>query len=99
MRSRHPERRHESDDGAPDEAFGRGIRADQADSRINPRHPVIVNLGKLQAKERNSTELKDWAQFLVDYVLLQEGSIEEPQRMVDMLQKMMKVASERALES
>ena len=66
---------------------------------INPRHPVIVNLGKLQAKERNSTELKEWAQFLVDYVLLQEGSIEEPQRMVDMLQKMMNVASERALES
>ena len=66
---------------------------------INPRHPVIVNLGKLQAKERNSTELKEWAQFLVDYVLLQEGSIEEPQRMVDMLQKMMSVASERALES
>ena len=66
---------------------------------INPRHSAIVNLGKLLAKDRNSSELKEWAQFLVDYVLLQEGTIEEPQRVVNMLQKMMGAASERALES
>ena len=66
---------------------------------INPRHSAIVNLGKLLAKDRNSSELKEWAQFLVDYVLLQEGKIEEPQRVVNMLQKMMGAASERALDS
>ena len=64
---------------------------------INPRHPVIVNIGELLRQSRESAELVEWAHFLVDYVLLQEGTVEEPQRMVQTLQKMMSAASEHAL--
>ena len=66
---------------------------------INPRHPVIVNIGELLRQSRESAELVEWAHFLVDYVLLQEGTVEEPQRMVQALQKMMSAASEHALHS
>ena len=65
---------------------------------INPRHPAIANLGELLAKDRNSAELKEWAGFLVDYVLLAEGKVEEPQRVVSTIQKLMSAASEHALK-
>ena len=65
---------------------------------INPRHPAIANMGELLKKDRGSADLKEWAQFLVDYVLLAEGTVEEPQRVVKAIQKMMSVASEHALK-
>ena len=64
---------------------------------INPRHAVVVNMGELLKKDRESTQLKEWAQFLVDYVLLGEGSVEDPQRITDTIQRMMSAASEHAL--
>ena len=65
---------------------------------INPRHPAIANMGELLKKDRESADLKEWAQFLVDYVLLAEGTVEEPQRLVKAIQKMMSAASEQALQ-
>ncbi len=64
---------------------------------INPRHATLVNMGELLKKDRESVQLKEWAQFLVDYVLLGEGSIEDPQRITDTIQKMMSAASDHAL--
>ena len=65
---------------------------------INPRHPAIANLGQLLTRDRNSSELTEWAHFLVDYVLMAEGTIEEPQRVVAAIQKMMTIASEQAVK-
>jgi molecular chaperone HtpG len=64
---------------------------------INPQHATLVNMGELLKKDRESAQLKEWAQFLVDYVLLGEGSIEDPQRITDTIQKMMSAASDHAL--
>jgi molecular chaperone HtpG len=64
---------------------------------INPRHTTLVNMGELLKKDRDSAQLKEWAQFLVDYVLLGEGSIEDPQRITDTIQRMMSAASDHAL--
>jgi len=50
-------------------------------------------------KDRESADLREWAQFLVDYVLLAEGTVEEPQRVVGAIQKMMSAASEQALST
>jgi molecular chaperone HtpG len=66
---------------------------------INPRHAAIRNMGELLKADRESPELKDWAHFLVDYVLLAEGKVEEPQRVMGQIQRMMKVVSEQALTS
>lgn len=66
---------------------------------INPRHAAIRNMGELLKADRNSAELKEWAHFLVDYVLLAEGKVEEPQRVMQQIQKMMGAASEAALKS
>ena len=41
---------------------------------INPRHPAIANLGEMLLKQRESEELREWASFLVDYVLIAEGT-------------------------
>jgi len=64
---------------------------------INSRHATLVNMGELLRKDRESDQLKEWAQFLVDYVLLGEGSIEDPQRITATIQRMMTAASEHAL--
>ncbi len=66
---------------------------------INPRHPAIRNMGELLKAQRDSPELKSWAHFLVDYVLLAEGQVEDPQRVMAQIQKMMGAASEAALEA
>jgi len=61
---------------------------------INPRHPVIRNLGRLLEKQRGGAQLEDWAHLLVDYVLLGEGTVEDPQRVMRGLQSLMAAASE-----
>ena len=66
---------------------------------INPRHAAIRNMGELLKAQRDSPELKSWAHFLVDYVLLAEGQVEDPQRVMAQIQKMMGAASEAALEA
>ncbi len=66
---------------------------------INPRHAAIRNMGELLKAQRDSPELKSWAHFLVDYVLLAEGQVEDPQRVMGQIQKMMGAASEAALEA
>ena len=60
---------------------------------INPRHPAIANLGEMLLKHRESDELREWASFLVDYVLIAEGTVEDPQRVVGTIQKMMTLAT------
>lgn len=66
---------------------------------INPRHAAIRNMGELLKVDRDSAELKEWAHFLVDYVLLAEGKVEEPQRVMAQIQKMMGAASEAVLKA
>ncbi len=66
---------------------------------LNPKHPAIANMGELLKADRESAELKDWAHFLVDYVLLAEGKVEEPQRVMKQVQRMMSLASEAALKA
>ena len=66
---------------------------------INPRHAAIRNMGELLKAQRDSAELKSWAHFLVDYVLLAEGQVEDPQRVMGQIQKMMGAASEAALSA
>ncbi|MDA0336717.1 MAG: molecular chaperone HtpG [bacterium] len=66
---------------------------------INPRHAAIRNMGELLKADRNSDELKEWSHFLVDYVLLAEGKVESPERVMAQIQKMMSVSSEAALKA
>ena len=66
---------------------------------INPGHAAIRNMGQLLGAQRDSAELKSWAHFLVDYVLLAEGQVEDPQRVMGQIQKMMGAASEAALSA
>ncbi len=66
---------------------------------INPGHAAIRNMGELLSAQRDSEELKSWSHFLVDYVLLAEGQVEDPQRVMGQIQKMMGAASEAALSA
>ena len=66
---------------------------------INPRHAAIANIGELRKQQRDSAELTEWAHLLVDYALISEGTVEDPQRVVKTIQKLMSVASEQALKS
>jgi molecular chaperone HtpG len=65
---------------------------------VNPRHPAIRNLAELHRRRRDAQELKDWAHLLVDYALLSEGTVEEPQRLIRTLQAIMSAASGQFLK-
>ena len=65
---------------------------------VNPRHPIIQNLALRFKQERTAKDLKDWAHMLVDYVLLGEGKVEDPQRMTRILQLMMQTTIESSLD-
>ena len=65
---------------------------------INPAHPVIRNMGAVMAQSRDVPELKEWAHLLVDYVLVGEGTVENPQRLTRALQGIMSAATSQALK-
>ena len=62
---------------------------------INPRHAIIRNLAAMHERERDSEQLRQWAGFLVDYVLLGEGTIEDPQQVTTALQSLMAAATQQ----
>jgi molecular chaperone HtpG len=65
---------------------------------INPAHPIIRNMGAVMARSRDAAELKEWAHLLVDYVLIGEGTVENPQRVTRALQRVMSAATSQALK-
>ena len=65
---------------------------------INPKHDIIRNMGAVLKRDRDSKQLAEWADFLVDFVLLGEGKVEDPQRIGKTLQSIMGVATASAVE-
>ncbi|MEE3234834.1 MAG: molecular chaperone HtpG [Candidatus Latescibacterota bacterium] len=65
---------------------------------VNPRHQIIQNLALRFKQERTASDLQDWAHMLVDYVLLGEGKVEDPQRVTRILQLMMQTTIESSLD-
>ena len=65
---------------------------------VNPKHAIVVNLGHLLRGNRDSEKLKEWSHFLVDYVLLGEGKIDNPQRVTKTLNSILSAATAHGLE-
>ncbi|MDE2703880.1 MAG: molecular chaperone HtpG [Gemmatimonadota bacterium] len=65
---------------------------------INRQHPIIRNMAAVLKRDRDSEQLESWAHFLVDFVLLGEGTVEDPQRLSQSLQSIMGAATARATE-
>jgi molecular chaperone HtpG len=65
---------------------------------INRQHPIIRNMAAVLKRDRDSEQLANWAHFLVDFVLLGEGTVEDPQRLSQSLQSIMGAATARAAE-
>ena len=65
---------------------------------INPKHEIIRNMAAVLKRDRDSAQLENWAHFLVDFVLLGEGTVEDPQRLGQSLQSIMGAATARAAE-
>ena len=65
---------------------------------INCQHPIIRNMAAVLKRDRDSEQLERWAHFLVDFVLLGEGTVEDPQRLGESLQSIMGAATAHAIE-
>ena len=61
---------------------------------INPSHAIIRNMGEILTVNRDTEELKEWAHLLVDYVLIGEGTVSEPQQVTKTLSKVLAAATE-----
>ena len=76
----------------------RDFEGSQRQLEINPKHDIIRNMGVVLKRDRDSAQLPDWAHFLVDFVLLGEGKVDDPQRIGRTLQVIMGAATARAAE-
>lgn len=76
----------------------RDFEGSQRQLEINPKHDIIRNMGAVLKRDRDSAQLADWAHFLVDFVLLGEGKVEDPQRIGRTVQSIMGAATARAAE-
>jgi molecular chaperone HtpG len=57
---------------------------------LNPKHPIIEKMGKRLETNKNDKEIKDYAELLMDYALLAEGSeIPDPVKFNDLLVRVM----------
>ncbi len=65
---------------------------------INSKHEIIRNMAAVLKRDRDSAQLDHWAHFLVDFVLLGEGTVEDPQRLSQSLQSIMGAATARVAE-
>ncbi len=65
---------------------------------INPKHEIIRNMAAVLKRDRDSAQLENWAHFLVDFVLLGEGTVADPQRLSQSLQSIMGAATAHAAE-
>ncbi|MDP6699914.1 MAG: molecular chaperone HtpG [Candidatus Latescibacteria bacterium] len=76
----------------------REFEGNQRQLEINPKHDIIRNMGAVLKRDRDSAQLTDWAHFLVDFVLLGEGKVDDPQRIGRTLQSIMGAATAHAAE-
>ena len=76
------------------QAADREFEATKRLLEINPTHVIIRNMGELLTVNRDSEELKEWAHLLVDYVLIGEGTVSEPQQVTKTLSKVLAAATE-----
>ena len=76
----------------------RDFEGSQRQLEINPKHDIIRNMGAVLKRDRDSAQLTDWAHFLVDFVLLGEGKVDDPQRIGRTVQSIMGAATARAAE-
>jgi molecular chaperone HtpG len=61
---------------------------------VNPNHPLVKNLERLQAKEPSSPKLGEWIDLLFEQALLAEGSpVEDPVRFATRLTSLLEEAS------
>ena len=79
-------------------ATDREFEATRRILEINPAHPIIRNMGAVMARSRDAAELKEWAHLLVDYVLIGEGTVENPRRLTRALQGVMSAATSQPLK-
>jgi molecular chaperone HtpG len=49
---------------------------------VNPRHPLIRNLGELWQRDPASSHIALWAEMLYDQAQLSEGVVDDPARLV-----------------
>ena len=76
----------------------RDFEGSQRQLEINPKHDIIRNMGAVLKRDRDSAQLADWAHFLVDFVLLGEGKVDDPLRIGRTVQSIMGAATARAAE-
>lgn len=61
---------------------------------INPKHPIVANLERLNGAEAGTGDIGDWIEMLYDQALISEGSpIEDPARFATRLTRLLQQAT------
>jgi molecular chaperone HtpG len=65
---------------------------------VNPRHPLVRNLGELWRRDPASSHIALWAEMLHDQALLSEGVVEDPARLVRRIQDLLVAVSDQVVK-
>jgi molecular chaperone HtpG len=64
---------------------------------INPKHPIVANLERLNGESAANGDLTDWIEMLYDQALITEGSpVEDPARFASRLSRLLQQATAKA---
>ncbi len=78
---------------------GRGMPRPQRILEVNPAHPVIEHLRKLNEKDAKSEQVAEWIELLHDQALLTEGSaLEDPNRFAKRMTALLTQVAAQAVE-
>ncbi len=73
---------------------GHAVPRQQRILEVNAKHPLLVKMAALHAREAASAEVIDWTETLYDQALLTEGSaIEDPQRFAKRVAELLTLAA------
>lgn len=62
---------------------------------LNPKHPFVKNLSALVDRSPDSDEVQTFSELLLDQAMLAEGVVPDPSSLLERMQRVMTVASER----
>jgi len=66
---------------------------------VNPNHPIVRDIGKLEAKEHDSERVRSYCEMLYEQALLAEGVVEDPAKLVKQIQDLLAQATAAAIAS
>ncbi|PIE05269.1 MAG: molecular chaperone HtpG, partial [Sorangium cellulosum] len=66
---------------------------------LNAKHPFVKNLSAMVEKSPDSEQVRTFSELLLDQAMLAEGVVPDPSSLLERMQQIMTVASEKSVKA